>query len=96
MCYYTFVFDRIDGSEEDGSFGRLINDDHVDPKVKPKIITVDGVPCIAFFAVKDIKPGEELTYSYGGESSNYSWRDPKAVIISNLSVLWADSVSICF
>ena len=64
---------RIDASMEDGSFGRLINDSEKDYNIRPKSIKVDGNPCVAFFATRDIKKGVEITYNYG-KSSNYWWR----------------------
>ncbi|XP_021359212.1 uncharacterized protein LOC110454162 [Mizuhopecten yessoensis] len=66
------VLHRIDSSKEDGSFERLINDNHLTPNLVPKLVEVDGTSYPVFFAKKDIDVGEELTYSYGpGDGCNY-------------------------
>ncbi|KAG9259815.1 N-lysine methyltransferase KMT5A-like, partial [Astyanax mexicanus] len=62
----------IDASREDGSFGRLVNDDHRHPNCKMKKIDVDGKPHLCLFALNDIKEGEEIVYDYGGD--DYPWR----------------------
>ncbi|XP_054588602.2 uncharacterized protein [Nothobranchius furzeri] len=62
----------VDASREDDSLGRLVNDDHVSPNSKMKTITVNGQPHLCLFAIKDIKPGEEITYDYG--NSDWPWR----------------------
>jgi hypothetical protein len=72
---------RIDGTEDDGSCGRLINDSSKCPTATAKKITIDGDLCIAFFAIKDIDIGEEITYRYGGVSRNYWWRSSETVSI---------------
>ncbi|KAL7860094.1 hypothetical protein SRHO_G00152410 [Serrasalmus rhombeus] len=56
----------IDAAKEDGSFGRLVNDDHKHPNCRMKMIEVDGRPHLCLFAVEDIKEGDEITYDYGG------------------------------
>ncbi|XP_049334436.1 N-lysine methyltransferase KMT5A-A-like [Astyanax mexicanus] len=61
----------IDAAIEDGSLGRLVNDDDKNPNCKMKII-VDGEPHLCLFAVRDISPGEEVTYDYGG--TDWPWR----------------------
>ncbi|XP_072545195.1 uncharacterized protein [Salminus brasiliensis] len=55
----------IDASVDDGSLGRLVNDDS-DPNSKMKIISVSQVPHLGLFALRNIQPGEEITYDYGG------------------------------
>uniref|UniRef100_A0AAZ1WYI0 SET domain-containing protein n=2 Tax=Oreochromis aureus TaxID=47969 RepID=A0AAZ1WYI0_OREAU len=62
----------IDAAREDGSLGRLVNDDHVSPNSKMRTIAVNGKPHLCLFAIKDIKPGEEITYNYG--DSDWPWR----------------------
>lgn len=37
-----------------------------------KTIKVDGKPHLCLFALKDISPGEEITYNYG--DSHWPWR----------------------
>ncbi|XP_067440075.1 uncharacterized protein [Thunnus thynnus] len=62
----------IDAAREDDSLGRLINDDHVSPNSRMRIITVARKPHLCLFAIKDIRPGEEITYNYG--DSDWPWR----------------------
>ncbi len=37
-----------------------------------KYFTVEGKPHLCLFAVRDISPGEEITYNYG--DSDWPWR----------------------
>ncbi|KAJ4933310.1 hypothetical protein JOQ06_030142 [Pogonophryne albipinna] len=62
----------IDASREDGSFGRLVNDDHLGPNCRMKRVDVDGKPHLCLFAIDEIKKGEEITYDYGGDDC--PWR----------------------
>ncbi|XP_044027833.1 uncharacterized protein LOC122864451 isoform X2 [Siniperca chuatsi] len=82
-CGYTlnnYLFDfswngtnwRIDASKEDGTLGRLVNDDHISPNCKMKKVVCEGKPHLCLFAVKEISSGEEITYNYG--DSSYPWR----------------------
>lgn len=52
--------------------GRLVNDDAVNPNSQMKVTRVDGRPHLCLFALKDIGPGEEITYNYG--DSDWPWR----------------------
>ncbi|KAI3354602.1 hypothetical protein L3Q82_019106, partial [Scortum barcoo] len=65
----------VDAAKEDGSLGRLISDEHVNPNSKMKTIKIDGKPHLCLFALKDISPGEEITYNYG--DFNWPWRCKK-------------------
>lgn len=60
----------MDASEEDGSLGRILNDDHKKPNCKFKVITVNNRPHLCLFAISDISPGQELTYG----NSDWPWR----------------------
>ncbi|XP_055088449.1 uncharacterized protein LOC129457421 [Periophthalmus magnuspinnatus] len=62
----------IDAAQEDGSLGRLVNDDHRHPNCKMKRIMHEAKPHLCLFASRDIQPGEEVTYDYGG--SDCPWR----------------------
>ncbi|KAK3572181.1 hypothetical protein QTP86_024860 [Hemibagrus guttatus] len=62
----------VDAAREDGSLGRLINDDHINPNSNMKIITVKGKPHLCLIATRSINPGEEITYNYG--DSEWPWR----------------------
>nr|XP_055039065.1 uncharacterized protein LOC129426651 [Misgurnus anguillicaudatus] len=74
---FEFRFDGrqlwVDASKDDGSLGRLVNDDHVNPNSKMKIITVNRKPHLCLFAVKNISPGDEIMYNYG--DSDWPWRN---------------------
>nr|XP_055069419.1 uncharacterized protein LOC129450574 isoform X3 [Misgurnus anguillicaudatus] len=62
----------MDASKEDGSLGRLVNDEHRNPTCKIRTVEVNKKPHLCLFAVRDIQPGEEITYSYG--DSDWPWR----------------------
>lgn len=62
----------LDASVEDKSLGRLVNDDHNKPNCKMKTIDVGGMPHLCLFALRDIAPGEEITYNYG--DAGWPWR----------------------
>uniref|UniRef100_A0A3B3TG06 Uncharacterized LOC111855400 n=1 Tax=Paramormyrops kingsleyae TaxID=1676925 RepID=A0A3B3TG06_9TELE len=63
----------IDAALDDGSFGRLFNDDHLNPNCIIKRIIVGRQPHLCIFAMRDIIPGEELTYTYG--DADCPWRE---------------------
>lgn len=67
------MFYSIDASAEDGSYGRLLNDEHQHPTVYSKRVEVEGETYIGFFSARDINVGEEITYNYGN-SPQYWWR----------------------
>ncbi|XP_037553169.1 N-lysine methyltransferase KMT5A-A-like, partial [Nematolebias whitei] len=62
----------VDAAKEDGSLGRLVNDDHINPNAKMKYLTQQGKPHLCLFAIKDINQGDEITYNYG--DSDWPWR----------------------
>ncbi|XP_026011848.1 uncharacterized protein LOC113014492 isoform X5 [Astatotilapia calliptera] len=62
----------IDGALEDGSFGRLVNDEHRTPNCRMKLIEAEGKPHLCLFALKEIAAGSEITYDYGGKE--WPWR----------------------
>ncbi|XP_037396943.1 uncharacterized protein LOC119264009 isoform X2 [Pygocentrus nattereri] len=76
----AFMFDflwhgkfwTIDAARDDGSLGRLVNDDHINPNCKMKRLIVEGRPHLCLFALRDITPGEEITYNYG--DGDCPWR----------------------
>ncbi|XP_034451778.1 histone-lysine N-methyltransferase set-1-like [Hippoglossus hippoglossus] len=75
----------VDAAKEDGSLGRLVNDDHINPNAKIKYLTVPGKPHLCLFAIRDIGPGEALTYSYG--DSDWLWRSKNCLgclVMSNM------------
>ena len=72
-------FCSVDAAKEDGSLGRLVNDDHINPNAKMKYLTVQGKPHLCLFAIRDIGPGEEITYNYG--DSDWPWRSKVVKIL---------------
>lgn len=62
----------ITALNEDGTLGRLVNDNHISPNCEMKKIVYEGKPHLCLFTVTAISPGEEITYSYG--DSSYPWR----------------------
>ncbi|XP_027145426.1 uncharacterized protein LOC104939810 isoform X2 [Larimichthys crocea] len=50
----------------------LVNDDHKHPNCKMKRIITEAKPHLCLFALRDIQPGEEITYNYGG--NDWPWR----------------------
>ncbi len=79
LCWsYVFSADivwhsfSVDAAQDDGSLGRLVNDDHINPNSRMKTISVDGKPHLCLFATRSIYPGEEITYDYG--DSEWPWR----------------------
>ncbi|XP_034545479.1 N-lysine methyltransferase KMT5A-like [Notolabrus celidotus] len=62
----------IEASRDDGSFGRLVNDEHSRPNCRMKKLDINGKPHLCLFALHDIQQGEEITYDYGGDDC--PWR----------------------
>ncbi|PRD26481.1 UNVERIFIED_CONTAM: pr-set7 [Trichonephila clavipes] len=57
----------IDATKESGRLGRLINHSKKG-NLKTQSIYLKENPHLAFFACRDIEPGEELCYDYGDRS----------------------------
>ena len=55
----------VDATEDDGSYGRLINHSKTERNVKMRVVIEDNNPKVVFFAERDIEEGEELSYDYG-------------------------------
>ncbi|XP_013855976.1 N-lysine methyltransferase SETD8-A, partial [Austrofundulus limnaeus] len=80
----TFLFDFewqnlhwcIDASVEDGSLGRLVNDNHKSPNCTMKKTIVNDKPHLCLFAIKNIKIGTEIDHNYG--NSKWPWREKAA------------------
>lgn len=71
-CHQDYFVCSVDASEEDGTLGRLVNDDHISPNCEMKKVVCEGKPHLCLFALKKIFAGEEITYNYG--DSSYPWR----------------------
>ncbi|XP_046367753.2 uncharacterized protein LOC124143016 isoform X1 [Haliotis rufescens] len=67
----------IDASEEDGSYGRLLNDEWITPNARPRVFFVDGEAHIAFLARRFIKAGEEIRFNYKHGATTFPWRQKK-------------------
>ena len=63
----TDIF-SIDGTEESGRYGRLLNHSRVSPNCITKVVTMKEVPRLIIVAKQTISPGEELLYDYGDRS----------------------------
>ena len=67
----------VDATNEDGTFGRLINHSKENPNTIPKVIDVQGTPGLYFEAMRDISTGEEILYDYNDRRRNavdqYPW-----------------------
>ncbi|KAK9526373.1 hypothetical protein VZT92_015077 [Zoarces viviparus] len=71
-CLKVFMFEFhfngklwcVDAAKEDGSLGRLVNDDNLNPNAKMKYVTIQGKPHLCLLAARDISQGEEITYNY--------------------------------
>ncbi|XP_058254847.1 uncharacterized protein LOC131359209 isoform X2 [Hemibagrus wyckioides] len=83
---YYFIYNNtrycIDASVDDGSLGRLVNDD-INPNAKVKVISINRIPHLCLFALRDIQPGEEITYDYGGY--DLPWRRGTWLCMENSS-----------
>lgn len=74
--YYVvmhFIARRIDGSLDDGSRARLVNDEHRKPNCVMKLIVSNGTPHLCLYAMRDISANEEICYNYG-PGNHYPWR----------------------
>ncbi|XP_076867841.1 uncharacterized protein LOC143518873 isoform X2 [Brachyhypopomus gauderio] len=65
-------FWTVDAAKDDGTLGRLVNDNHINPNYKIKRIVVEGRPWLCLFASRDINTREEITYNYG--DGDCPWR----------------------
>uniref|UniRef100_A0A087XM20 SET domain-containing protein n=1 Tax=Poecilia formosa TaxID=48698 RepID=A0A087XM20_POEFO len=74
LYFYNFQEQNfcIDGSKET-RLGRFINDDHIKPNSKIKIVLDEQQkPHLCVFAITEILAGEEIVYDY--ETPNCQWR----------------------
>lgn len=70
MVYFYVL--SVDAAQEDSSLGRLVNDDNKHPNCRMKKVLAENKPHLCLFALRDINPGEEITYDYGG--TDWPWR----------------------
>ncbi|XP_049897382.1 2-5A-dependent ribonuclease-like [Epinephelus moara] len=75
LYFYSFQGQTfcVDGSKTTERLGRFINDDHINPNSKIKIILDEQkTPHLCAFAITKINAGEEIVYDYG--DPNCPWR----------------------
>ena len=60
-CNLMFVIFLQYWCSKDDGFGRLVNDDHINPHAQMKFMRLEGKPHLCLFAVRDTSPGEEVT-----------------------------------
>ena len=56
----------VDGTEDTGRYGRLINHSRKDPNAECRKVTIGGQLRLIIVAKKDISEGEEILYDYNG------------------------------
>ena len=62
-----------DGTEDKGTYGRLINHSRLHPNIIPKVEVIDDIPYIWFKSINGINAGVELRYDYGDRKSQLEW-----------------------
>ncbi|XP_061621147.1 involucrin-like [Phyllopteryx taeniolatus] len=65
----------IDASVYDGSLGRLVNADDRHPNCQMKRVIAKDKPHLCLFALRDIQPGEEITFDLGEKAGPQSKQD---------------------
>lgn len=67
----------MDATPSTYGHGRLINHGNKSANLVTKVVEVDGLPRLCFFATGDIEAGEELLYDYGDRRKDaiisYPW-----------------------
>ena len=66
LVFKCFFF-SVDGTAEDGSYGRLLNHSK-NGNVESKLININNRPVLILVAKVDIEPDTELSYDYGERS----------------------------
>lgn len=66
LFFFTHKFKKycIDATKESDRLGRLINHSRKG-LLRPRVIEVERIPRLVFFANRDISIGAEVTYDYG-------------------------------
>lgn len=55
----------VDATQDNGQIGRWINHSKKACNIIPRLIAVDGIPHLCFFAKMFIEVGQEILYDYG-------------------------------
>jgi len=74
LIYIVLLFSsyRIDASVDEGSHGRMVNDNLSMGNACVKKIIHGNMPHLCFFAKVSISAGDEITYDYG--KGDFPWR----------------------
>lgn len=91
--FYTSSIDSTDVTTNGARLGRLINHSRK-YTAKPKVIEIDGVPHVCFFASRDMNAGEELLFDYG--IRNLPFKDMVRHITYCTHLLHKMSVNECY
>jgi hypothetical protein len=74
---WLYIVVLIIATEDDGTFGRLINHSKLHPNVVVKVVASNTRPYLCIFAATNIGIGQELLYDYGERSKvateNFAW-----------------------
>ena len=58
----------IDATEENGTFGRLLNHSRTGGNCKTKLHAINNKPYLILVTKREVQTDEELTYDYGDRS----------------------------
>ncbi|KFM72722.1 N-lysine methyltransferase SETD8, partial [Stegodyphus mimosarum] len=72
-CYMYYFKNKsktycVDSTKESSRVGRLVNHSKKNGNLKTQVFLIEDNPHLVFFALRDIEPGEELSYDYGDRS----------------------------
>ncbi|XP_061624988.1 uncharacterized protein LOC133475719 isoform X4 [Phyllopteryx taeniolatus] len=80
----------IDASVYDGSLGRLVNADDRHPNCQMKRVIAKDKPHLCLFALRDIQPGEEITFDLGekaGPQSKQDFDEPEVLSSDKVGII---------
>ncbi len=86
----------VDATNEDSGLGRFANHSRFEPNIKARVVVVNGVSTVCFFALRGIQSGEELVWNYGEDnksilaSNPWLLEDTRSVLKAAVSVFSAD------
>ncbi|TRY68013.1 hypothetical protein DNTS_011424 [Danionella cerebrum] len=88
---YNGRFLCVDVSRNDGSLGRPVNDDHINPNSQMKIC-VERQPRFCLFATRQKYPGEGITHNY--DDSDWPWRLAKMSLVEDRASTMSVNISV--
>ena len=62
-----------DATDDDGTYGRLINHSKLNPNIISKVEVIHGIPYVYFKALDFIPSGTQLLYDYGDRKAKLGW-----------------------